>query len=65
MSSTCVVLAASCVFFFYMASDGLGRFSDIFCFGDVEANKYAVVPSTNLSSGTQKQLGFKEESAAQ
>ena len=37
-NKACVVLAASCAPLFYMASDGLERFSDIFCFGDLEAN---------------------------
>ena len=60
----CVVLAASCVSFFYMASDGLARFSDIVFYGNLEANLYAVVPFTNISSGIQKQVGFKEAIAA-
>ena len=37
-NKACVVLAASCAALFYMASDGLGRFSDIFFFGNLEAN---------------------------
>ena len=48
-----------------MASDGLARFSDIVLYGNLEADLYAVVPFTNISSGAQKQLGFMEESAAQ
>ena len=59
-----VVLAASCVPFFYMASDGLARFSDIVFYGTLEANLYAVVPVPNISSGIQKQVGFKEAIAA-
>ena len=47
-----------------MASDGLGRFSDLFFFGNSVANYYAVVPFTNISSGIQKQVGFKEAIAA-
>ena len=37
-NKACVVVAASCAPLVYMAADGLGRFSDIVCFGDLEAN---------------------------
>ena len=58
-----VVLAASCAPLLSMASDVLGWFSDLFCYGDLTATECAVVPVTNSSSGSQKQLDFVEEIA--
>ena len=59
-----LAMAWQCIPSFYVASDGLGWFSDRLICGILEAKQYAVVPFINISSGTLAQLRFMAEIAA-